>query len=62
MNSDLLTPTAVRHYLGISRTTLWKYTSSGDLPCIRLTKNGKGKMRFRKQDIEKFLKDREEKI
>ncbi len=59
---DLLTPQAVRNLLQISRTTLWKYTSTGEMPFIRLTKNGKGKMRFRKADIEKFINDREEQV
>lgn len=61
MNTELLTPTAVRKYLKISRQTLWKYTKSGELPVIRLSKNGKGQMRFRQEDIQKFLNERYEK-
>lgn len=60
--NDLITPISVRKYLNISRTTLWKFVKNGDIPVIRLSKNGKAQMRFRPEEIEKFLKDREENV
>lgn len=59
MNIDLLTPQAVRKQLKISRQTLWNYVKAGKIPVIRLSDNGKGRMRFRQEDIEKFINDRE---
>ncbi|MGH2611564.1 MAG: helix-turn-helix domain-containing protein [Rhabdochlamydiaceae bacterium] len=56
--NELLTPQAVRKYLNISRTTLWKMTSTGALPVVRLNKSGKTIMRFRQEDIQKFVNDR----
>ena len=59
MNTDLLTPAAVRKMLHISRQTLWKFVKDGDIAVIRLSKNGKGQMRFRQEEIEKFIKKME---
>lgn len=59
---DLLTPTAVRKYLSISRTMLYTLVRNKDLPVTRLSKNGKGRMRFKREDLERFVNDREEKV
>ena len=43
----------VARLLGVSKITIRRKVSSGELPCIRLTKGGP--MRFDVRDIERFI-------
>ncbi len=51
--TPLLGIAEVAKLLAVSKVTIRRKVSSGELPCIRLTK--RGPMRFDLRDIEKFI-------
>ena len=51
--SPLLGITEVARLLAVSKITVRRKVSNGELPCIRLTKGGP--MRFDMRDIERFI-------
>lgn len=53
MSSELLTSAEVAELLRVSRSTVTRYARLGQLPAIRLPS---GYLRFRRQDIEKLLR------
>ena len=55
---ELLKPNEVAKYLKISTTTLNRMLKRGDLECIRI--NSRGDKVFKKEDIIKFLEERQE--
>ncbi len=50
-NLLFLTPTQAAHYIGIGRSTLYRYIADGDVPCVQF----KGKTFIRKSDIQKMF-------
>jgi len=54
-STSILTPQEVRGLLRISRTTLWRWVAERGLPSIRVG----GLLRFRRADVEAFLKRHE---
>ena len=51
--TPLIGITEVARLLSVSKITIRRKVSTGELPCIRLTKGGP--MRFDLRDIEKFV-------
>lgn len=51
--TPLLAIGEVARLLGVSKITVRRKVSTGELPCIRLTRGGP--MRFDMRDIEKFV-------
>ena len=54
---DIMSLPATSEFLGIHRNTLYKLIDEGEIPAFRLTKGGRWK--FRRRDIEDWLKDRQ---
>jgi excisionase family DNA binding protein len=53
--TPLLGIAEVARLLAVSKITVRRKVSAGDLPCVRLTKGGP--MRFDLRDIERFIAD-----
>ncbi len=55
MNRALVDIAEVARLLAVSKVTVRRKVSNGELPCVRLTKGGP--MRFDLRDIEKFVEE-----
>lgn len=55
MMKKLHTPETICEFLGIEKTTLYSWTSKGIIPFVKVN----GLLRFRENEIEKWLKLRE---
>jgi excisionase family DNA binding protein len=54
----LLTAREVADHLGLSPETVLRYVRRGELPAIRLPGTAKGRLRFRREDVEAWLEER----
>ena len=57
-NEQLLTPKQLSEWLQIKLSTIYKWSHSGYIPCIKLGGQEKGSLRFSRADILPWLKRR----
>ena len=57
-NEQLLTPKQLSEWLQIKLSTIYKWSHSGYIPCIKLGGQEKGALRFSRGDILPWLKRR----
>lgn len=51
----LLTEKAAGEYLGLSRTTLYRKRITGQIPFVNLAREGKPIIRFRREDLDRWV-------
>ncbi len=57
-NEQLLTPKQLSEWLQIKLSTIYKWSHSGYIPCIKLGGQNRGSLRFSRGDILPWLKRR----
>lgn len=57
-NERLLTPVELSKWLNIKLSTIYKWSQSGYIPCIKLGGQERGSLRFSRGDIIPWLKRR----
>jgi excisionase family DNA binding protein len=56
LDPDLLKPSEIARYLGVSRSWVYEAARSGRIPCVRLG-GPDGPLRFLPSDIERWLEE-----
>jgi excisionase family DNA binding protein len=54
LDTELLKPSDIASFLGVSRSWVYEAAKAGRLPCVRLGGEG-GPLRFVRQDVERWL-------
>ena len=55
LTAEILTPAEVQKILRVSRSMVYKFASSGRIPCIRIDTGHKELVRFKLSDVQEFI-------